>query len=593
MFFANDPSAYRTRLIVHTLIPTFVLPVLVTTLFLQRVYPDVALLFLLIAQLFSIPAWGAITVRYGQYQQRKLADSLNAQIIPRVRGRWPGNLDIMLNMIKAAKERYLHDPYEDLFEEYKSNTLNLGFLWGDFIITKDEEVVKYVLTTGHDHFGHGSRVKEILARFLGDGIFNSDREIWKFHRSMTRPFFLKERISDFENFEHHTSRTLSVLRALGPIPIDVQDLFGRFTIDAASSFLFGSSLETLSMPLPKAGEAKMGPKGSSASGEFGDFAQAFEEAQQVVTLRARSGNLWPAIEFFGDRLSPSIKAMDSFLGPMVENTLKENRMAAARGVKKSTDETNLLEYMAANTDDPKIIRDELLNILLAGRDTTAALITFTVYALALHPHVLERAREEIVSKCPPGTVPSFDDLKTFKYLRAVLNEVLRLYPPVPIILRASTSGATAIPRTTTADGTLRKPYFIPSKANVAFSSFLLHRRKDRWGQDAEEFDPDRWLDSRVEHMVKNPFIFVPFNAGPRICIGQQFALNEASFFLVRLLQEYDSFELTPEYQPEGSQPPAGWYRGRGRAAVEKVWFASAMTLFAKGGLWLRFGKATI
>lgn len=123
------------------------------------------------------------------------------------------------------------------------------------------------------------------------------------------------------------------------------------------------------------------------------------------------------------------------------------------------------------------------------------------------------------------------------------------------------------------------PYYIPKNSRVPFSFFTMHRRTDLWGLDgmssleisflapplipsgklALEFDPDRFLDERQQkYFVNNPFIFLPFNAGPRICLGQQFAYNEASFFIVRLLQEFDSIALVPDAIPIESRPPSEW-----------------------------------
>lgn len=142
------------------------------------------------------------------------------------------------------------------------------------------------------------------------------------------------------------------------------------------------------MPLPKAGEAKLGPKGSAIEGEFGEFAQAFEEAQQLVSTRARLGNIWPLIEFFGDRTSKAVAAINRYLGPMVQTVLQEKRKAQSSGFTKTGEDTNFLQYMSKKIDgmiyfcgsvwpscssmlDPKMIRDELLSILLASRDSVS------------------------------------------------------------------------------------------------------------------------------------------------------------------------------------------------------------------------------
>jgi len=106
---------------------------------------------------------------------------------------------------------------------------------------------------------------------------------------------------------------------------------------------------------------------------------------------------------------------------------------------------------------------------------------------------------------------------------------------------------------------------------------------------ADLFDPDRFLDSRLhKYLTPNPFIFVPFNAGPRICLGQQFAYNETSFFLVRLLQMFSSIALAEDVQ---TMPPPEWAKAGGRQAMEKVVIQSHLTMYAKDGLWVRMGEA--
>ena len=108
---------------------------------------------------------------------------------------------------------------------------------------------------------------------------------------------------------------------------------------------------------------------------------------------------------------------------------------------------------------------------------------------------------------------------------------------------------------------------------------------------ALEFDPNRFLDERVkEYLVPNPFIFLPFNAGPRICLGQQFAYNEASTVIARIVQAFKSITLDMDSNPE-AKPPVAWAAAGGRKAIEKVWVKSHITLYAKGGVWVRMEEA--
>ena len=137
--------------------------------------------------------------------------------------------------------------------------------------------------------------------------------------------------------------------------------------------------------------------------------------------------------------------------------------------------------------------------------------------------------------------------------------------------------------------------------SVSYSVHCMHKRKDYWGPDgtfrskfqicnftsltsistAEVFDPDRFLDERLhKYLIPNPFIFLPFNGGPRICLGQQFAYNEMSFFLIRLLQNFETIHFDEDAQPEESKPPKAWLGLPGRKGVEKFWPKAHLTLYS-------------
>ncbi|KAG5653246.1 hypothetical protein H0H81_001503 [Sphagnurus paluster] len=120
----------------------------------------------------------------------------------------------------------------------------------------------------------------------------------------------------------------------------------------------------------------------------------------------------------------------------------------------------------------------------------------------------------------------------------------------------------------------------------------MHRRKDLWGPDAEEFDPDRFIDERLKkYLLKNSFIFLPFNAGPRICLGQQFAYNEMSFMIIRFLQHFSSISLDEDSAPPEAHPPAEWAQGEGRRRIERVFPKIHLTMYANGGMWLKMKEA--
>ncbi|KAM6499413.1 cytochrome P450 monooxygenase CYP63 [Amanita muscaria] len=534
--------------------------------------------------------WTIIKRQWTVLLQHREAQRLAAVPIPCVVGKWPGNIDVLLRLMHNFKTSYILDAYLQLFEEYKCTTLNLRILWIDTIITMDQEHSRFALSTGFQYFWRGKMQKERLETFLGQGIFNRDDAQWKMHRAIARPFFARERISDFEIFEKHTAQTLSILSDLSSSnqACEAQDLFSRFSIDAASEFLFGKNLETLSASLPIPGITKMGPKGSATEDTWGSFVHAFEMSQQEITRRARIGYFWPLFEMFNDRNKVHAKQIQAWLDPLVELALKQKSTTARFGTSPIVDQT-FLQRLADSTDDLVLIRDQLLSMLLASRDTTSATLTFITYFMATHPDVAEKMRNEVLSICRVDP-PTYEQMRQMKYVRAVINETLRLFPPVPLNTRESRSSCVLpTPDRTYPDG---KALFMPKDTTLTFVPLLTQRNAALWGDDADEFKPERWLEpDRLGQFVANPTMYLPFSAGPRICVGQNYAYNQLTYFLVRFLQQFSSCTLAPEYQPEGSVPPPEWKDRKGRQAIEKVWPGNAMTLYIKGGLWIRFHKS--
>lgn len=198
-----------------------------------------------------------------------------------------------------------------------------------------------------------------------------------------------------------------------------------------------------------------------------------------------------------------------------------------------------LDELLSVTDNRDVIRSELLNILLAGRDTTASLLSNVLFELPRHPEIVERLRREIAEHVGDEQ-PTYQQLKDMKYLKAVLNESQRLYPIVPVNSRESRQD-TILPRG--GGPSDAAPIFIPKGSFVAYHTYATHRRVDIFGPDAASFNPSRWLDNEHPSSPLRPgWGYLPFSGGPRICIGQQFALTEASYVLVRLLQGFEVLE---------------------------------------------------
>lgn len=238
------------------------------------------------------------------------------------------------------------------------------------------------------------------------------------------------------------------------------------------------------------------------------------------------------------------------------------RMALDSGkdVPKDAEKLNEQQYvflyeLSKRTLDKAELTDQLLNILLAGRDTTASLLSITFLTMARRPEVWSKLRKEVLTL--EGRKPSFQDLKSLTYLTWVLNEskhqpcpehiteqgqeyyltcftaALRLYPSVPMNARMANKD-THLPLGGGPDG--KAPLYIRKGDEVMYSVYSMHRLPELFGPDADEYRPERW------EKLKPGWAYIPFNGGPRICIGQQFALTEAAYTTVRIMQEFEGIE---------------------------------------------------
>ena len=200
---------------------------------------------------------------------------------------------------------------------------------------------------------------------------------------MTRPFFSKERISDFEIFNRHANQVVSKMKerfGLG-IAVDIQDVLSRFTLDTATEFLFGRDVKSLSAELPYPSTYKGHTRPVHPSDEF---ALAFDRAQEYTFTRMFYGKIWPLFEFWRDTVTAERNLTDKFVSPLIEAALL--RKKHAYGVYElNKEEGSLLDHLVHQTDgtvfnfslasrsivatDHDMIRDETYNILLAGRDS--------------------------------------------------------------------------------------------------------------------------------------------------------------------------------------------------------------------------------
>lgn len=328
-------------------------------------------------------------------------------LAPRVRTCLPFGADVAYRTVRRRKDATGIDFFNWLFSwsPTHSKTIEVDIVRQRWIFTADPDNIKAILATQFQDFGKGKKFHQDWKRFLGDSIFTTDGQQWHDSRQLIRPQFVKNRVADLEIFEKHVGRLMAKIGGHGE-QVDIADLFYCFTLDSATDYLLGKSVDSLDNPQA-------------------EFATAFAEVQKVQSLITRSGGF----SFFipKGKLWAGLKVINAFVEPFIEHVLRID-------ISELNEKTNpsFLDALAATgTRDRSAIRDQLIAVLLAGRDTTAAGLSFTFKELSAHPEIVRKLRREILEKVGPSRPPTYEDLKSMPYLQHAMNETLRLYPPVP------------------------------------------------------------------------------------------------------------------------------------------------------------------
>ncbi|KAF2689735.1 putative P450 monooxygenase [Lentithecium fluviatile CBS 122367] len=422
--------------------------------------------------------------------------------------------------LKAFREHRICQAWTQLLRDENVHTMDISLLGQTILLTDDPENVKTMLTTDFNNWSLGSERIKMMTAFLGNGIFTNEGAAWKHSREMLRPCFERSMVADVSTFEKHTSRLFDILPR-DSTTVDLQPLFHDLSMDIASDFLFGQSTDSL---LDQKKENKL----------LWEFIESFE---YCCNPSENDNKKWGVLVFFLP--DPKVKRCAKTISVAFAQTIIEKQVELQSESTKegsASSRYNFLDELLAATQDLAVIRSELLNVMLAGRDTIASLLSNAVWELSRQPEILLRLRGEIAEYIG-DEMPTYELLKDMKYLRAITNETQRMYPVVPSNSRQALKD-TVIPRGGGPDGTA--PVLIPKGACVAYHSHAMHRRSDVFGDDADVFNPSRWLVGEHHSSPLRPgWSYIPFSGGPRVCIGQNFALTEAMFVIVRLLQTFN------------------------------------------------------
>ncbi|KAF9965338.1 hypothetical protein BGZ70_005028 [Mortierella alpina] len=437
---------------------------------------------------------------------------------------WPliGNMILMLitprDQISQQNER-LHDEYGTTW------TFSVPKL-GRVIQFCDPDVLDHVLKSNFWAYEKGPLLQETLSDLLGLGIFGADGDHWKWQRKMASHIF------NVKAFRNYTSSVFVkesniVVDYLGRMAdegqvVDMQNMFYLYTLDSFGEVSFGQTFGCLNTPEEEV-----------------EFAAAFDRLNTIVFNRLFEG-AWQIREWVTGVNKQVIRDKKT-VNDFAMNIIKNRR---THGYDKP--QKDLLQlFMDMDGDDGKPLSDEMLkdlvlNFIIAGRDTTAQALSWMFYLMhrsisdaSIVPKLVKEIDEVL-----EGGDPTYESYKKMKYSEACLYEALRLYPSVPRNLKV------AVQDDVWPDGTkVYKGEF------VSWSSWTMGRSTKIWGSDAKEYQPERWMVGEKPSATKFP----GFHAGPRTCLGQQFATIEAVTIMGMLFQKF-TFELVDPHTEPGYVP---------------------------------------
>lgn len=373
------------------------------------------------------------------------------------------------------------------------------------------DYAKHVLADNNANYHKGIGLVH-AKRAIGDGLLTSEGELWRKQRNVTQPAFQSKRIAAQADAIGHEAVALTKrLRGYaGGEPVDVVGEMTWLTIGVLGRTLLDADLERF----PSIGSA---------------FAAVQDQAMFELTTLSAVPHWVP------------LPGQLRFHKARRELQLIVDRLVAERfhEVDGRDDVLSRLIVSAGEESDPHVartrLRDELVTLLLAGHETTASTLSWSLYLIDQHPEVWERLHTEAVEVLGDRT-PSFADLGRLRYTSMVIEEVMRMYPPVWLLPRKAL-GPDVV-----------GGYRVPANADVVICTYTLHRHPRFW-TDPERFDPERFDPARTADRPR--YAYIPFGAGPRFCVGNHLGMMEAAFVLASLSRELrlvklPGYQVTPE-----------------------------------------------
>ena len=366
----------------------------------------------------------------------------------------------------------------------------------------EPSAIEQILVSDAESYRKPEFQSDTLGDLLGNGLLLSEGDTWQQQRQLANPAFTMGRLASFD--DRIADHTTDLLDRWNPGETRNMELeMTRVTIDVIADLMLGTELS----------ERQLGQLRENLE----PIGKQFEPDPLRFALPS-----W--VPMPGDRAYQSaVGAVDEVVEEIIEQR---------RGTEGDEDgPMDLLSILLRAQDrgeqSAQQLRDEVVTMLLAGHDTTALTLTYTWYLLSEHPEERERVYEEVDGL---DGQPTIDDVQEFEYIEWVIDEAMRLYPPVYALFRQATEDVELL------------GYDVPEDAMVMLSQWAVHRSPNYW-DDPEQFRPERWADTD-----RHRFTYFPFGGGPRHCIGKNLAKLEAQIILAMVADEYELEYTGPELQ---------------------------------------------
>jgi cytochrome P450 len=385
------------------------------------------------------------------------------------------------------------------------------FIWPTLIINHPD-YIKRVLQENYRNYDKNVPIFNIFRPLLGNGLVtNYGGESWLQQRRLMQPAFHRQRITDIGAIISTATESLLQhweMYAQKQQPVDVAEEMMHLTLQIVGKALFNSDINEQANAF---GQAFL-----QVNGFLMDHFNHPFPPLSVPTARHR-------------RFKVALRTLDT----VVSDILRQRRQS-------KEDYGDLLSMMMEARDEEtgqgmsdKQLRDEIMTLLVAGHETVANALAWCWYLLAQHPEAEERLHTEM-DQVLAGRTPTVEDLPRLPYSRMIFEETMRLYPPVWIIMRKALKDDEV------------GGHHIAAGSYILWSTYAMHRHPDFW-ERPEDFEPERFTAERVANRPRHAYI--PFSHGPRICIGNSFAMTEAHLIIAAIAQRY-RLTLVPDQEIE-------------------------------------------